>query len=137
MSSSCLGKKSMAPALNASSVALLPTRVIAENMIIGVGVSAIICLTAAIPSITGISTSIVITSGANVAASITASWPLCAKPTTRKSASSSKILLMDLQIKCESSTINTLMVIIQCPISLHTSSSNPAHPKSAQFFRRR
>ena len=65
ISSNFFGKKSIAPASNASNVAVAPSRVSDENIKIGVGLLAIISLTALIPSSTGISTSMVIMSGRN------------------------------------------------------------------------
>ena len=82
MSSNFFGKKSNAPASSASRVAVAPSRVSDENIKIGVGVAAIISFTALMPSRTGISTSIVITSGFNSRALSTASRPFTAKPIT-------------------------------------------------------
>ena len=63
MSSKFLGIKSIAPASSALKVEFAPSNVKDENIKIGVGHFDMISLTAVIPSITGISTSIVITSG--------------------------------------------------------------------------
>ena len=113
MSSKFFGMKSIAPASSALKVELAPSNVNDENIKIGVGHFAMISLTAVMPSITGISTSMVITSGRSFSVIATPSLPSFASPTTCIEGSDSKISFNLLRKKDESSTIKILVAITQ------------------------
>ncbi|EMQ21315.1 chemotaxis-specific methylesterase domain protein, partial [Vibrio cholerae O1 str. EDC-020] len=111
ISSNFLGKKSNAPASSASNVAFAPSWVNEENIKMGTGLFAMISRTAEIPSMTGISISIVITSGLSRAAFSTASFPFTATSMTSKRDSELMISLTRRRKKLESSTTNTLIAM--------------------------
>jgi len=107
ISSKRFGRKSTAPASRASNVDLAPSVVNEENIKIAVGLAVMIFRVAVIPSITGISTSMVITSGFRRAALLTASIPFSALSMTLISGSDSNISVTRRRKKRESSTTNT------------------------------
>ena len=77
----------------------------------GRGLPCIMRLVAVIPSITGISMSMVMTSGLSFVAISTASAPLAASPTTSRRGSTSSMAFTRRRKKPESSTTSTLMGI--------------------------
>ena len=98
--------------LGAFNVASAPSLVRELTIITGVGFDFIILSRAVIPSIVGISISIVITSGLNCSAISMASWPFFAIPTISISGSPDNRVSNAFLINIESSTIKTLILFI-------------------------
>jgi len=98
-----LAKKSTAPASSAANVSSAPSAVYADSISVGVGVSLISRSTASIPFISGISTSIVTTSGSVSATTDSASRPSSASPTT-STPPDSRMSAMSSRMNRESST---------------------------------
>ena len=103
-----LATKSMAPSRSASSVASAPSAVIEETMITGHGCSIMMRSRQARPSISGMWTSRVTTSGTAPAIEARASLPLRANETS-KSGWVAKTLPTSLRTSAESSTTRTLI----------------------------
>ncbi|OPY25197.1 MAG: hypothetical protein A4E28_03293 [Methanocella sp. PtaU1.Bin125] len=104
-----LGTKSTAPAESAMIVCHAPSFVTADSMITGTGRSLMMVRSAVMPSILGISTSMVITSGASSRAMVIASSPFLATPTTEISPGTLSMSETMLRIRIESSTTSTLI----------------------------
>ncbi|MBT9154780.1 MAG: hypothetical protein DDT39_01459 [Firmicutes bacterium] len=102
-----LATTSTAPLSNACSVSLAPSTVRLLTMMMGVGRSAIISLSAAKPLICGLATSMVMTSGLSSRALRTASLPSPAVATTSISPHALMIVTSSRRKKAESSTTST------------------------------
>ncbi len=115
ISSKLFGKKSSAPASSASRVALAPSWVSEENINTGFGVAAMMARTALIPSMTGISMSMVTTSGLSARTLLMASRPSTANPTTLSRGSPSSISTTRRRKNVESSTTSTRTAMSRNP----------------------
>ena len=109
------GTKSTAPISRALNVASAPYWVRTLIMTTGFGLVLTISLSAASPSMMGISISMVITSGLSCWFLITADLPLLAVPTTSIIGSLSRISPITFLKRAESSTIRTLIFLDMRP----------------------
>lgn len=100
--------KSTAPSWRHRIVASAPAFVSEETMMTAVGFSNMIAFRASKPSIPGISTSSVTTSGDWARVMLKASAPFLACPTTVISGSESRIVVINRRMKALSSTTKTL-----------------------------